>query len=201
MENHLFHLYCLHAEQTNTDEGGKCIRAAEKIELENTILSAFPKVTNTVEWCSISSQGSPSSGPGWCSGKLMSSPLPQARCYLLPGYLPKNRRLSRPVVAAKKNNSEILSSASPTSHSWMLSIKSWLWFSVLARLRADATTPTHGHSPGNASNASLILRKSSWETARTSFCANLPPPEPYYRVCLAAVPGLGGGPPKLELEG
>lgn len=64
MENHLFHLYCLHAEQTNTDEGGKCIRAAEKIELENTILSAFPKVTNTVEWCSISSQGSLSSGPG-----------------------------------------------------------------------------------------------------------------------------------------
>lgn len=49
MENHLFHLYCLHAEQTNTDEEGKCIRAAEKIELENTILSAFPKVTNVVE--------------------------------------------------------------------------------------------------------------------------------------------------------
>lgn len=42
-------------------------------------------------------------------------------------------------------------------------------------------------------NASLILRKSSWETAGTSFCANLHPPEPYYRVCLAAVPGLGGG--------
>lgn len=49
MENHLFHLYCLHAQQTNIDEGGKCIRAAEKIELENTILSAFPKVTNVVE--------------------------------------------------------------------------------------------------------------------------------------------------------
>lgn len=49
MENHLFHLYCLHAEQINTDEGRKCIRAAEKIELENTILSAFPKVTNVVE--------------------------------------------------------------------------------------------------------------------------------------------------------
>lgn len=64
MENHLFHLYCLHAEQTNTDEEGKCIRAAEKIELENTILSAFPKVTNMVEWCSISSQGSQSSAPG-----------------------------------------------------------------------------------------------------------------------------------------
>jgi len=31
MENHLFHLYCLQAEQTNTDEGGKCVRAAEKI--------------------------------------------------------------------------------------------------------------------------------------------------------------------------
>lgn len=33
MKNHLFHLYCLHAEQTNTDEVGKCIRVAEKIEL------------------------------------------------------------------------------------------------------------------------------------------------------------------------
>lgn len=63
-ENHLFHLYCLHAEQTNTDEGGKCIRAAEKIELENTILSAFPKVTNVVEWYSNPSQGSASSAPG-----------------------------------------------------------------------------------------------------------------------------------------
>lgn len=33
-------------------------------------------------------------------------------------------------------------------------------------------------------NASLILGKKSWETAGTTFCASLLPPEPCYRVCL-----------------
>lgn len=48
-QNHLFHLYCLHAYQINTDEWENT-RIAGKIELENRICSECPKVTNAVEW-------------------------------------------------------------------------------------------------------------------------------------------------------
>ena len=142
---------------------------------------------------------------GWRSGKLTSPSLPQAPCYLLPGYLPKNRRLSRPVLAAKKNNSEILFSVSSTSHSWTLSTKSWL--TVVFSLGKAQCWCNNANSWALTwqclkLNASLILRKTSWETAGTSFCANLLPPEPYYRQgLLSCSPWVGDRTPKARTRG
>lgn len=145
----------------------------------------------------VSSQGSPSSAPQ----KNNTLPfLPQAPCYPLPGYLPRNRWLSRPVAAAKKNNSRNS------------------FFSVIhfAFLSAEHKIPTAAFRLGRAQcwrssdsswaltwqclsfSASLTSRKTSQEAAGTSVSAKPLPPEPCCRVCSAAGPGWGRGTPKAQ---
>lgn len=124
---------------------------------------------------------------GWCSGKLTSPVLPPTRV--------SSQELQTVQACGSSQEKQLRNSFFSVIHFTFLNAEHKILTVVFSLGKAqcwcnNANSQALTWQCLNL-NASLNLKKTSWETAGTSFCANLLPPEPYYRVRLASVLGWG----------